>query len=55
MRGAIWIHAAVAALILAGLDRIWPVWPVHVLTGSALVVVIAMAWLAMVASTRRRR
>lgn len=53
MRPAIAAFAIVAALLLVGVDRLFPVWPVHVLVILALIVVATLAGLAMVASHRR--
>ena len=55
MRRAIVIHAVVAGLLLLGLDRLFPVLPVHLLAGLALIVVVALAMLAAVAARPRRR
>jgi hypothetical protein len=53
MRRAIAAYAVVACLVLLGVDRLWPIWPVHAVTGTGAVVVLALAGLAAVAARRR--
>jgi hypothetical protein len=53
MRRAILVYAAVALLLLWVLDRIWPIWPLHLVMIAAALVVVALAALAWVAAGRR--
>ena len=54
MRLAILAYAAVAWGILAALDLFWPIWPVHLVTGFAAIVVGVLAILAVIAAGVRR-
>lgn len=53
MRGAIAVYAGVACLVLFGVDRLWPIWPVHAVTITGAVIVLALAGLAAIAAGRR--
>ena len=53
MRGSIALHLAVVWLVLLGLDRFWPIWPVHVATVVLGAVAAVLAGLAVVAAGRR--
>ena len=53
MRLAIVAYAAAGLVILLGVDRLWPVWPVHMLAALGGVIVVAIAGLAAVAAGRR--
>ncbi len=52
MRRAIAAYAVVALALLWGLDRLWPIWPVHGVAIAASLVVVALALLAAQATGR---
>jgi len=51
---AIGVYALVGWLMLFGLDRLFPVWPVHLVAGIAGIVIGVLAFLASVAARPRR-
>jgi hypothetical protein len=53
MRLSILAHGAVALLLLLTLDRLWPIWPIHLATGIAASIVAILTALALVAARKR--
>ena len=53
MRPSILLHGAVALLVLVTLDRLWPIWPIHVAAGSAALICAILTALALVAARKR--
>lgn len=50
---AIGAYAVVGCVIFIGVDRLWPIWPVHVVTIIGAAIVLTLAGLAAVAARKR--